>query len=295
MLKRHFINNYSKIKVDSENGSIYINCRNKPAFTFKIKNAEICTKYVRRKVNRNYINIYNMLLLNDDETMEVALEESDKKSYLTLSADFSNLPDLIERFRKFAKTKLNKHKCKYVYIRGGSLLNYISYELDKSNRPYRLLVSIRDDFRNFDNHKEYDFEIAYRHSEKYAGKIVCDGRTIKTENCAIKLLNKHQLDKFTVKLDKEISDVEFYVADSDYRSVFDIFFNTLKEKYDVYFNLKNISDFKYLKLLDNINQFKRGNIRCFEKDAEALMAEQQNKKHIVTKTASINETCGNTI
>ena len=241
---------YKDIIIISKADNIYINRKKEPKFIYDIKDISVDLKIDENNIGNTFISICGMqgLLEND---LYLILATTKTSSYFTIEQDGSNIPVLADKFRKLNKLLRESYRFGKLYFENSSCLNYIEYSAD--NNSYNINVGTRSDFKDFDVLEKYDLQVFKKDYPRFKGKIICDGKFIKTENSILKFNKELPIDKFAIDLNKEINIFEFSFDDEQLEEAeFTINYLTRKGKYRVYFIPSKIEDFKYLKLVDKI-------------------------------------------
>jgi len=254
MLVKHFkADKYRKIRINSFDKIININCRTKPKFLHDLKNFKIHTEYIERNIMNNFINICSLRYFkNKTKSTEIDIVDRGFETCFTLKPDFSNFLDIVNRFRKFIDTNFNHLKWYYTSIENEYKTNCIIRYLNEFSN--KIDVCIRDDFEEFDNYGKYNYEIISGYFPEFNNKVIFDGKLLRTVNFIIKFIKKPPFDKFIVNLDKRIYKLGFITAHSNSEGcVLSSFYDKHKNFYSIYIALDKVENFLYFKILNNID------------------------------------------
>ena len=254
------IDKYEKICLKSIGKNIYINSDVDPAIVYDMKDFSIRNIY--KVKDYNSIGIERIFyyktpsIYDDNNTINFVLDNIN--SYFTLNKDASNLPDIINKFKKFSETLFKQFQgSKRIKFTLESAINFISfYEYSDL-----LEIYIRNDFCDFDKLNKYDFVIMEGHYNKYNQKLVFDGECLRSEHFILEFIKKPKIDNFTVFL-YDIKKVNIGFSNDD--KIFSVY-----DYYDgvsVHFRPKTIDDFKYLIYLNNPKWIKKVNTKYDKSD-----------------------------
>jgi len=240
-------NKYQKIQINSKKDTIYINCDYEPLFTYNLMDIEIIMDIDYCDIEDKFINIKYINYMKEYFT-RVILTVSNKESHFTLKQDFSNLPDIIHKFKKLIKSIDNVPKWNNLSLWSTKRPNYISYSVGV---PRGFYMHVKDNFDNFYDYNSYDFEFIEGRFPKFAGKIIYDGKYLMSKKFVIKFLKLPKFNKFSFKLDKKIGTIDLFGYNGP--GIIKFRYNVQEGKYDVYLKPEKLEHLLYLKALSDIS------------------------------------------